>query len=537
MRWIINIVTSYLRFVVLMVVVFFLTPFIVGKIGIDQFGLWSLIFSVVAIFGLMDLGFATAANKYMGEFHGSSDHAGRNQVLATLLLLYVGLGLICIAVVAVVSTYAGEWFDLAPEMQHWFQLALWLLGGVVAINLPLNLFKAVLNGSGRMALVNGIDMAAQLLNAALVVTLLNADYGIRALIFSTALTMLLGPLLATLLAFWLTPGLSVSPRRFSRSRVRELLGFSFYFFISNIAVLVILRIDPVVIKAFLPLSAVAVYAIGAKIAEYAYYLNKQFSNALMPLVAQSQGGGDDATIDRVLLDGTRLGMAIALPFIALLFFYTDAVILLWMSEDFAGAIPVLKLLLGAILSTALQLNAANVLAMTGHHRFIAIAMAGSAVLNLVLSLILIQTWGLNGVALATLIAAFTVEVLVIIPRACWARGISLWRFFSRALWPVLPPLLPALGVAWGLDLWQPSSEGFLWIILEGGAAALVYFAGFYLTALRPEERAFIAAKLPRRARRRPKKAARPKRRVPRRGCGCACCCRCRCRRRCRCRCR
>ena len=29
-------------------------------------------------------------------------------------------------------------------MQRWFTLALWLLGGAVAINLPMNLFKAVL---------------------------------------------------------------------------------------------------------------------------------------------------------------------------------------------------------------------------------------------------------------------------------------------------------------------------------------------------------------------------------------------------------
>jgi len=495
MRWIINIFTSYLRIVVVMVIVFFLTPFIVSKIGMDQFGLWSLIFSIVALFGLMDLGFATAANKYMGEFHGSGDYAGRNQVLATLLAVYIGLGLICIAIVAVVSLYAADWFHLSPELGHWFQLALWLLGGVVAINLPLNLFKAVLNGSGRMTVVNGIDMSMQLLNAALIVTLLQQGYGIRALIFSTAATMLLGPLLAMILAFVLTPKLSVAPRLFSRSRVKELLGFSFYFFIANIAVLVILRIDPPVIQTFMSLSAVAVYAIGAKIAEYTYYLNKQFSNALMPLVAQSRGGGDEATIDRVLLDGTRFGMAIALPFVALLFFYAEDIILLWMGEDFAEAVPVLRLLLGAILSTAIQLNAANVLAMNGQHRFVAFAMAGSAALNLILSVILIQDYGLNGVAAATLIAAFTVEVLVIIPRACWARGVSLWRFFRRALWPVLPALVPALGVAWGLDQLQPSADGFLWIILEGGGAALIYFAGFYVTGMKPEERAFIGSKL------------------------------------------
>ena len=156
MRWVLNIVTSYLRFIIAMVVVFFMTPFIVSKIGVDQFGLWSLIFAVVGIFGLLDLGFATAAVKYMGEFTGSDDRAGRNQVLATLLVIYTSLGLICLGAVAVVAGHAGGWFDLDPQMQRYFTLALWLLGAAVAINLPMGLFKAILMGGGRMALVNAV---------------------------------------------------------------------------------------------------------------------------------------------------------------------------------------------------------------------------------------------------------------------------------------------------------------------------------------------------------------------------------------------
>jgi O-antigen/teichoic acid export membrane protein len=498
MRWIIIIATSYLRYVVMMVVVFFLTPFIISRIGVDQFGLWSLIFSILALFGLMDLGFATAANKYVGELHGRGDHSARNEVLGTLFIVYVGLGLILLVVVAGVSAKAGDWLGLAPDMQQSFLLGLWMLGGVVAINLPLNLFRAILHGTGHMTLINGIDVAMQLLNAAIVVGLLNMGYGITALIFASTLTMVLGPIICTVLAYRLTPELSVSPQLFARGRLRELLGFSFYFFLANIALLVILRIDPIIIKAFLPLSAVAVYAIGAKIAEYSYYLNKQFSNGLMPLVAQSSGSGDHGMIDRVLMDGTRFGMSIALPFLGLLFFYADDVILLWVGEEFVGAVPVLRLLLCAVLFTALQLNAANVLAMTGHHRFVAFAMAGSALLNLVLSLSLIQFFGLNGVALATLISAFIVEVLLILPRACRERGVPLWVFYRRALWPTLPPLLPALTVAWGLGQLQPPGAGFLWIVLEGGAAALVYFAGFYALALKRAERAFITAKLTRR---------------------------------------
>jgi O-antigen/teichoic acid export membrane protein len=257
-----------------------------------------------------------------------------------------------------------------------------------------------------------------------------------------------------------------------------------------VAVLIILRIDPVVIKAFLPLSAVAIYAVAAKVAEYTYLLNKQFSNALMPLVSQSKGADDPDTVRRVLIDGTRFLMAIAVPFIALLFFYAEDVIRLWMGSDFAGSAPLLQILLIAVLFTSIQLNAANVLGMTGHHRFVAFSMGASALVNLILSILLIQHWGLTGVAVATLVAAFAVETLFIVPRACAENGVSLARFASRALLPTAPALIPALGSAYLLDQLWPS-DSFLRIFVQGAASALLYFAAFYWTGAKPDERRLL----------------------------------------------
>jgi O-antigen/teichoic acid export membrane protein len=496
MRWVLNIASNYLRVIVGIAVMFFLIPFTVEHLGLDLFGLWSLIFAVVGLFGLLDLGFATAAMKYVAELTASGDHAGRNQVLSTLLVVYTVLGLVCLVVVAILAGPAAGWFDLSSDKAEAFTPALWLLGSVVAINFPASLIKAILIGSGRMHLVNAIELVTTLINAALVVILLTAGFGLMGMAIATAVTMLLGPAVMLPLAVRLTPGLAVSPRLFTGSRVRELLGFSIYFFIANVAVLIILRLDPVVINAFLPLSAVAVYAVGAKIAEYTYLLNKQFSNALMPLVSQSKGAGDTATVRRVLVDGTRFLLAIAVPFIALLLFYSEPCVILWMGDEFAEAVPVLRILLLAMLFASVQFNAANVLGMTGQHRFVAFAMGGSALLNLILSIILIRFFGLIGVALGTLVAIVLMELTLVVWRACREQGLPLAGFASKAIWPSLPALVPALATAWLLAQWQPVN-GFVWIFLEGSVSALVYFAVFYRVGLDAAERALIADKLSR----------------------------------------
>ena len=178
---------------------------------------------------------------------------------------------------------------------------------------------------------------------------------------------------------------------------------------ANVAVLVTLRLDPVVIKLFLPLSAVALYAVAAKVSEYTFLLNKQFSNALMPLVSQLHGRGDHDAIRRIMTDGTRFLLALAVPGIGLLYYYAPEFIQLWLGAGFAGSADLLRILLLALIPATLQLNAANILGMTGQHRYLAIAMLVSAALNLLLSMALIAAFGLPGAALGTLAAVLLVE--------------------------------------------------------------------------------------------------------------------------------
>jgi O-antigen/teichoic acid export membrane protein len=496
MRWVLNVATSYLKFLINMVVVFFLTPFIVSRIGIDLFGLWTLIFSIVGIFGLMDFGFATAGVKYVAETIGSGDTEGRNRILGTLFSVYTAIGVLCIIAVAIVAGPAAGWFDLTAEQGADLTDLVWFLGIVVALGFPLSVFRAAMTGAGRMDLVNGIALIAVLAQAALTVVLLDEGWGLMGLGIATAVNLLGQTVFLIPFAYRMIPGFSVSPRHFSRPEVKELLSFSIYAFLANIAVLIILRIDPVVIKLFLPLSAVAIYAIAAKVGEYTYLLNKQFSNALMPLVSQSRGAGDHETIVRVLVDGTRFLMGISIPFIALLWFYTPEIIAVWMGPDFAASTPLLRILLIAVFFSTLQLNAANVLGMTGHHKFVAWSMAGSAGLNLILSLILIQFFELTGVATATLIAAFTVEMLVIIPRACASQQTAFMKFIREGLLPALPAAVPMLALAFALAAWKAPAD-LLWIVIEGGICALVYFAVFAFTGVKAEERALVAGKLKR----------------------------------------
>ena len=50
-----NTLSSYVRFGLALGIWFLLTPFAIDRVGAADFGLWTLVYSVVGFFGLLDL--------------------------------------------------------------------------------------------------------------------------------------------------------------------------------------------------------------------------------------------------------------------------------------------------------------------------------------------------------------------------------------------------------------------------------------------------------------------------------------------------
>jgi O-antigen/teichoic acid export membrane protein len=247
-----------------------------------------------------------------------------------------------------------------------------------------------------------------------------------------------------------------------------------------------LRSDALLIKVYLPLSAVAAFAIAAKISESSYLLNKQFSNALMPLISSSRGAGDAATVRAILQDGTRYLATVSAPVLGLLFFHAESIIHLWVGPELHAAILPLRILLLAVFFSTLQFNAANVLGMTGGHRGVAWTMIGSATLNIILSIILIPMLGLAGAALATLVSAMALEFGVILKRACNHQALKLSSVL-RPIIPVLLSLVPMFLSAHWLKLYWPATS-LLALALQCMVAGVIFLAVACMVVIRSDER-------------------------------------------------
>ncbi len=471
---------SYSRYALSLLVLIIITGKVIRTLGPEAFGLWSLVFAVVGTIGLLDMGLVTTVVKYVAELRGRRDPEGRNEVVSTAAAVAIVLASVAAALVAGTAWVFNSVFSIPADQHRMAVLLIVVLGArVVMVGFPLSVFRGLLFGEDRIVTLNVIQAASILLYGASAWVALETGADLAALAWINLGGMALEHICYVVVAFRVIPRLSLSPQFVTRRMFLRIVSFSSHQLVVNVSALVRLRSDLFLIKLFLPLSAVALYAVGQKIAEQLHLFLKQGLNVLAPLAAELHGSGKREQLGALFLAGTKYALAAAIAIGVTCFVLGRVLITAWVGESFADAAPILGLLVTASALSAIESGASGVLAMTGHHRQTARVAGLSAVVNVAVSVALIGPLGLIGVAWGTLTASLMVDAYLVPRIARRAYGIP-WNRFAReaiatSVVPGVGQYLVILGLATVMEPVGPLAIGAI------AAVGLLVYAGLFFS--------------------------------------------------------
>lgn len=490
-----NSLAAYLRFGVSLAVQFALVPFVIARVGTDAYGLWTLTFSVLGIVGLVDFGYTTGVVRFVAEARGLHDPDLRNRVVSTVFMVYLGLALVAALAVALLTLFYGDLFDIPLSVRDRALVLLWILAArSVFISLPLVLFKAILFGEQHIALTNAIQVVTTLLYGGAAWATLSMDFGIVGLAVVNVAALLLEHLAYVVACYLLLPDLRIARDLVDRRALRETTSVSLHQFVVNVGDQVLLRMDPIIIKLFLSLQAVALYGVALKIAENALLLLKQGVHVLGPWVAELKARGENDRIRFVLLSGSKFTLAPGVALATAVSAFAPEALTLWVGPDFRDAAPVLILLMAAMVLMIPQVVAQSVFTMTGQHRLSAYLSLVGVGTNVGLSVTLVGPLGLPGVAGATLLSALVVNALII---GVMARRHYHAGFRDYAVSVFGPAMLPGIAsLALSLTLKTLLAPQSLFAVAALALPGLlIYAVFFFLFSITPPERQLLRERL------------------------------------------
>ncbi len=496
----VNAAANYIRFFLNIVISFLLIPYIIEQLGQEMYGLWTLSFSVIGFLTLLDFGFGLGVVKWSGEARvtGSYDH--RNRLLSTVFSIYLAIAAAGMLILLLFSLFYGRAFAIPGDLQRTAVLVLIILGGQsIAVQIPMSMFKGVLFGEQRIALVNAVQILRIVLYGASAWLLLGRGMGIIGLAMLNLAATFAESVCYLVLAFMRTQELRISLKLVRRIHLKEAVSFSFYSFITTVAALVLFNTDSLIIQLTMNLTMVGIYGVALKICQYMLMLTKQLVNVLTPLISELKEKREEQAIRYLLLDLSRYITATGVMITGSIYVFYADLLRFWVGEEFLAAGVPLLILCTAIMLSIPELTASNVLTMTGHHKFTAKVSVSSIIVNITVSLLLVGPLGLTGIALGTLASSFINSTLITLGKAARVYRFAYREYLKRVFLPVLLPLPLLVGTGAAVRHYFAVSS--LWDMMGKALPGVaVYLAVFWLVGVSRESRARILARISRRRR-------------------------------------
>lgn len=439
-----NIGSSWFGLAVTVGVGFFVSPFIIHKLGDTAFGIWILIFTLTGYYGLFDLGIRSSIVKYVAEYVATGEHDKLNRMINTCLFSYGVLALFLISVTLWVSHYILPLFHPSSISLDKARLLLLIVGSALAIGLPLSVFAGTLEGLKRFYLINLTRTSQNVVRAFLIVMALNRGAGLTTLVLITVAIPFASYLVYVMIVHGLLP-IHYGLRFVERASFRRTLNFGSAAFLVMMAGQLRFQTDALVVGVFVSASAITYYSIGAKLVDYSIGLVDSAADIFVPLASQFDATGEKDRLRNVLVAGNRFCALLIFPLSAALIIFGKPLIEIWVGPKYVSSYSILVLLLIPKALYRAQAASTRVLFGMARHRPLAVIVFAEGVINLALSILFVHYIGIVGVALGTTLPMLFTDFLFLPHFTC--RQIKIpTRTFLREVY-LLPLVLCAPSVA------------------------------------------------------------------------------------------
>ena len=492
-----NTAANYLQQIVAVAVFMFLTPYAAKQLGTEQFGLWSLMWSMVGVLGLVDMGISSAVVKFIADAKGRHAESRIRNLYSTFFWVQTSLATIVLLLAAAITPFLGHLFDIPNPLLRIAGVVFMILSFRVATGMPFGLFVGLLVGHRKQAYSSLIKAGGVLAYGFFVYFMLRLKPSAMTLAGCNLLIHLLTNAVIVAVALRVVPQFTIRPSLFSRPLIKEISSFSGAAFLVQISSLLYTRVDIFVIQRFLSLTNVARYSVAMQTVERGALFCHQMTKALTPLIAEMKGADDTQSIRLILRKGTKLNTALATPLLGGLIWLAPDLIHSWMGPEFSDSIMPMRLLAGVAWIVAFCGVSSTILTMAGYQKKEARLTIVGQLLNLGLTLALVRRYGLNGVAFASLFSGVAVS-LVTIGFTLHALKVSFWRMYGPAFGSVIPLALmfaTIAGMQWTARAAGLQNPHLLLVAVYEGVGCVVFFAAFYLFGCSAKERAYYKSKV------------------------------------------
>lgn len=484
-------ILSYASIIVSTLVQLAYTPFLIRMLGQSEYGLYSLIASVIGYLTVLDLGFGNAIVVYTAKYQAKKEEQKEQKMQGMFKIIFYIIGLVVALIGLILYFNVDNLFGrtmTSTELDK-AKIMMLILTFNLIITFSFNIYTAIINAYEQFVFQKLLSIINTLLKPIIMIPLLFLGY--KSITMCIAITIVnIVIVLSNYIYCTKKLNIKVEYQGFDKKLFLEMFSYSFFIFLGVIVDKVNWSVDQFILGAVSGTVAVSIYATASHLNQLFVNLSTAISGVLLPKMSKmvAEEASPKKLTDEMIKVG-RIQYYIIFLMASGLVIVGKPFIMWWAGKDYELSYYVALLLIIPVCFPLIQNLGISILQAMNKHKFRAVATTIMAFINVGISYILAKAFGAIGTAIGTAIALIVCNVIVMNIYYKKEIKLEIERFWKEILKMSLTFLIPLTLIIITMEILKLT--GIISVIVYGITYSILFALVSYFITMNSYERNLI----------------------------------------------
>ena len=405
---------SYAIIIVNMVIGIVYTPILTSKLGQAEYGLYSLVTSVISYLTILDFGFGNAIIIYTARYKESKQKEKEEKLHGMFLIIYTIIGIIAGVIGTILWLNVDKLFRSSMTIEE-LQKAKVLMG-ILTLNLvvtfPLSIFSSIITAYEKFTFSKTLNLIRIILNPIVMLILLQFGYkSIALVILNTVLNI--GTLLLNYIYCKTKIKIKLTFGKIDTKLLKEIMAYSVWIFLNSIMDKINWNVDQFILGTISGTTVVAIYSVASQLNQMYLNFSTAISGVMLPKVAkmEEQNATGEEFTQIFIKTGRIQYIVMALIMSGFILYGQEFINLMWVGTQYSEAYIIACILMIPLTIPLIQNVGLNIIQAKNQYKFRVIILLVFAIFNLIITIFLSKLYGGIGAAIGTAISIICGQII------------------------------------------------------------------------------------------------------------------------------
>jgi len=489
LKW--GVVLSYVILILDLVVGLVYMPILTRKLGQSEYGLYSLVASIISYLTILDLGFGSAIIVFTTRYRAKNEKEKEQQLHGMFLIVYTIIGIVIGILGYILYLNVDSMFgnSMTTAELSKAKVMMLLLTANLAITFPTSVFSSIITSYEKFVVLKIFNIIKLVVTPLIMVPLLYMGYkSITMIIVNTTINIIL--MLANTIYCLKYLKIKMSFKKFDFKLLRETFAFSVFNFLNVIVDKINWSADQFVLGALVGTASVAIYNIATHINTIYLSFSTAISGVLLPKMTKMETNNSTSQeFSQFFIKVGRLQYILMALIITGFVLVGKEFVILWQGIEYVESYYIACILMIPVTIPLIQNTGLSILQAKNKHKFRTMVFLVIAILNIAISIPLAKLYGGIGTAIGTAIALIIGQIIIMNIYYYKKINIDIIKFWKDII-KISIPIIIAFIIGVGINM-IIIANSYLMLVLKILIYTLIYFTLVWNFAMNDYEKGII----------------------------------------------